>query len=523
MGHVSPQHHVKHDDFFETITDKSSNFDSTEPSWKTLSGLVKNDHKKSSSSEGATSPIPMNNTTRIDDLNDINLPPELDQDQRETSSDNLSETSPNQASHQQETVPHGSEGGTATDTIPNPSVMARSGRNIRRTQRMEESTQQREQGIVAWEVLYDQDEVETKLTQSDQFILQGRLSNPIAFATSVDPNIMYYHQAMKEPDHEQFQRSVLKEIQDHEMNQHWEVIPKQDMRPNTKLLDMVWAMWRKRRIDTRQVYKRKARLNIHGGQQEHGVNFWETYMPVVSWQTLRLFSIHSILKGWHSKQMDFVLAYPHAPAEVPLYMHFPKGYEFKDGISEDTHVLKLTKNIYGQKQAGRVWNKYLDEGLVEIGFKPSKMDPCLYFRGRIALLVYIDDHIMFGPNLSELNKVVTEMRMSSKKFRVEDLGNVKDFMGIQVTTKNDKTITLNKPQLIDSILKDMKFQNNMKEKDTPALSLVILQKDTQGKPFNNDFHYRRVISKLNVLEKSTRPDISYVVHQCARFCEPPKQ
>ena len=111
---------------------------------------------------------------------------------------------------------------------------------------MEESTQQHEQGIVVWEVLYDQDDVETKLTQNDQFILQGRLSNPIAIATSADPDIMYYHQAMKEPDHEQFQRSVLKEIQDHEMNQHWEVIPKQDMPPITKLLDMVWAMHRKR-------------------------------------------------------------------------------------------------------------------------------------------------------------------------------------------------------------------------------------------------------------------------------------
>ena len=178
--------------------------------------------------------------------------------------------------------------------------------------------------------------------------------------------------------------------------------------------------------------------------------------------------------------MDVVLAYPHAPAEVPLYMRFPKGYEFKDRISEDTHVLKLTKNIYGQKQAGRVWNRYLDEGLGEISFKPSKMDLCLYFHGHIALLVYIDDCIMFGPNLAELDKVVKEMRTSSKKFRVEDLGNIKDFLGIQVSRGNDKTITLNQPQLIDSILKDVKFQSNMKEKDTPALALVILQKDTQG-------------------------------------------
>ena len=155
------------------------------------------------------------------------------------------------------------------------------------------------------------------------------------------------------------------------------------------------------------------------------MNFWETYASVVSRQTLRLFFIHSIPKGWHSKQMDFVLAYTHAPGEVPLYMRFPKCYEFKDGISEDSHVFKLTKNIYGQKQARRVWNKYLDEGLGEIGFKPRKMDPCLYFHGHIVLLLYIDNCIMFGPNLAELDKVVKEMRTSSKKIRVEDLGNLK--------------------------------------------------------------------------------------------------
>ena len=169
-------------------------------------------------------------------------------------------------------------------------------------------------------------------------------------------------------------------------------------------------------------------------------------------------------------------------------MHFPKGYEFKDRISEDTHILKQTKNIYGQKQAGRVWNKYLDEGLGEIGFKPSKMDPCLYLCARIALLVYIDNCIMFGPDMVELDKVVKEMRTSSKKFRVKDLGDIKDFLGNQVTRGKDKTIKLNQ-QLIDSTLKDVKFQSNMKDTDTPALSLVILQKDTQGKPFNNDFHY----------------------------------
>ena len=131
MGHVSPQYHVKHDDFFESVTGKSLNFDSPEPTWKKLSGLMKNDHKNDSSSRGATTSLtPENNTTRLNDLNDINLPQEYDQDQRETSLDNPSETSSNHASHQSEAVPHGSEGETATDTTPNPSVTTRSGRNV---------------------------------------------------------------------------------------------------------------------------------------------------------------------------------------------------------------------------------------------------------------------------------------------------------------------------------------------------------------------------------------------------------
>ena len=109
MGHVLPQYHVKHDDFFETVSNKNSNFDSPEPEWKRLSGLVKNGNKKSSDTEGAMSPTYINNTTKLDDLSDINLSPDSKQDQREAGSNNQTETNPNHVHHQQETVLHGSE------------------------------------------------------------------------------------------------------------------------------------------------------------------------------------------------------------------------------------------------------------------------------------------------------------------------------------------------------------------------------------------------------------------------------
>jgi hypothetical protein len=77
---------------------------------------------------------------------------------------------------------------------------------------------------------------------------------------------------------------------------------------------------------------------------------------------------------------------------------------------------------------------------------------------------------------------------------------------------------------MESIPKDLKL-NNQKTigRKTPALKTVLIRKDADGKDFDNSFHYRSVIGKLNYLEKSTRPDIAYAVHQCARFSSCPKQ
>ena len=66
---------------------------------------------------------------------------------------------------------------------------------------------------------------------------------------------------------------------------------------------------------------------------------------------LMLSSIH----GWHTQQIDYVQDFPQASIEKPLYIKIPKGFEIAGGNTKD-HVLKLKKNIYGQKQAGRVWN-----------------------------------------------------------------------------------------------------------------------------------------------------------------------
>ena len=113
---------------------------------------------------------------------------------------------------------------------------------------------------------------------------------------------------------------------------------------------------------TQEVYKWKGCLNVHRGQQVHGIHYWDTYAPVVTWQTVRLFLFLSLILGWQSRQLDFVMVYPQAPVEMPLYMHLPQGYKC-EGMSRKTHALKLIHNVYRQKQAGCVWNKYMDQGM----------------------------------------------------------------------------------------------------------------------------------------------------------------
>jgi hypothetical protein len=232
--------------------------------------------------------------------------------------------------------------------------------------------------------------------------LEG-MEDPIAFTPSKsNPDTMYYHQAMKQPDAKQFRAAMQKEIDDHVSNGHWEMIRKSEVPEGTKILDSVWAMKRKRRIKTREVYKWKSRLNIHGGQMLHDIHYWETFSPVVTWIVIRLILILSLLLGWHTRgQVDFVLAYPQAPAEAPTYMKIPRGVNLSEG-NKDDFVLKLIQNIYGGKAARRIWSRYLQEGLFDLGFTQSKIDECYYYRNDTIFLVYVDGGILAGPSKEEI-------------------------------------------------------------------------------------------------------------------------
>jgi len=108
----------------------------------------------------------------------------------------------------------------------------------------------------------------------------------LAYTTSSDPNILNLKQAMLAPNKKYFLKVMRQEFDSHTKQKHWVFVLQSLLLRGTKVLLPVWAMCRKCRIATGVVYKWKACLNIHGGQQVKGVHYWETYSLMVRWASI---------------------------------------------------------------------------------------------------------------------------------------------------------------------------------------------------------------------------------------------
>ena len=343
-----------------------------------------------------------------------------------------------------------------------------------------------------------------------------------AFKATTDPDTMYLHQVRREPDWKHFREAMTKEVKDQMDNGNYSIIKRSQVPEGAIIVPGVWQMKRKRDIKTQKIKKYKARLNLDGSKQRKGIHYDQTYAPVTSWRFIRLLLILIVQCGWHSKQIDYVLAFPQAPIEREMYMQIPKGFEIEHSSNEE-YVLKVHRNVYGQCQASRVWYQYLKNKLVkELNFKQSKVDECIFYRGSTIYMLYTDDSILAGPDKQEIEQIVKDLKMA--KLNVTDEGDVQDFLGVNINKHKDGTIHLTQPHLVDQILKDLKMeQDNVKLKTTPAMASKLLKRDEDGEDFDKSFHYRSIIGKLHYLEKGTRSDIAYITHQCARFAEQPKQ
>jgi hypothetical protein len=142
------------------------------------------------------------------------------------------------------------------------------------------------------------------------------------------------------------------------------------------------------------------------------------------------------------------------------------------------------------------------------------------WRRACIIVIYTDDTIVAGKNRETVEHAIKEI---GQKFPITSSDVVADFLGVNISFSEDKhKLTFSQPQLIRSIIKDLGLTIGSKTHRTPAVSNVVLHAHEGSPDHFEPWNYRSIIGKLNYLEKCSRLDISFAVHQCARFCERPK-
>lgn len=185
-----------------------------------------------------------------------------------------------------------------------------------------------------------------------------------------------------------------------------------------------------------------------GFYQEEGVDFFETFSPVVRPTTIRIVLTVVVSHGWPLWQLDVQNTFLHGDLHETVFLHQPPG--FVDS-SHPHHVCRLSKALYGLKQSPRAWFHTLSSSLLDHSFIASHYDPSLFILSShaslIFVLVYVYDIIVTGSNSTQVSSLISALQ---QKFALKDLGPLHFFLGIEVTT-NQHGLSLSQNRYIKDL------------------------------------------------------------------------
>lgn len=285
------------------------------------------------------------------------------------------------------------------------------------------------------------------------------------------------------------------------------------MVPSPKTGNVIGCKWvfRIKRKPDGSIDKYKARLVAKGFHQRPGIDFRETFSPVVKPATIRSVLSLAVQRNWSLRQLDVSNAFLHGKLDVPVYMSQPPG--FKDA-SKPGHVCLLRRSLYGLRQAPRAWYNSLSASLVAFGFIQSRADTSLFTlrKGSLSLfvLVYVDDLIITGSCDSQIAAVTKHLQAS---FAIKDLGPLSFFLGIEVAQCKEGLFLSQHKYIVDLLCR-------FKLEGSKPIGTPMSSKSAASNGFVDGTEYRSAIGGLQYLTL-TRPDIAFAVNKLAQHMSAP--
>ncbi|KAH9667197.1 retrovirus-related pol polyprotein from transposon RE1 [Citrus sinensis] len=260
----------------------------------------------------------------------------------------------------------------------------------------------------------------------------------------------------------------------------WTLIPNNH---NCKLIRNKWIYKVKENSDG-SINKYKARLVAKGFLQTPGLDFNETFSPVVKAATIRITLTMAVNNDWLLRQVDINNSFLNDDLTEAVYMPQPEGFEDKN---KPNYICKLEKALYGLRQVPRAW------------FDKLK-----------------DDIIITGSDSQGIEEVIKDLNTS---FTLKDLENLNFFLGIQVL-RSQNSILLSQAKYIQDLLAKTEI-TDCKGIETPFSTSEKLKKDV-GNRFHDPTLYRSVIGSLQYAVL-TRPELAFSINKFSQFMSDPRQ
>jgi len=327
-----------------------------------------------------------------------------------------------------------------------------------------------------------------------------------------------FSEAMGSPLEKEWKKAIVEELESIKINQTWKIV---DLPKSRTPIKARWV-FRIKRGAGGEIIRYKARVVAKGFTQRYGIDYLETYAPVVKLTSLRILLTLAAARNYEIDQTDIKTAYLLGTLDEEIYMEIPEAVVVKEAVGGEKRqkVCRLLKGLYGLKQSGRIWNKEWDRYLVgKCGFRRSVEDYAVYFKEEKEdtcwALIWVDDVLWIGPR----GRVDEAKASLGRHFPVQDLGKAHFFLGIEIK-RTPGVIALNQGAYTKKILERFQ-QDNAHPVSTPMNPGTRLV-DTEEEP-EDENTYRSLIGSLMYLMLCTRPDIAFAVGVLSKFSSNPKK
>jgi Reverse transcriptase (RNA-dependent DNA polymerase)/Pol polyprotein, beta-barrel domain/GAG-pre-integrase domain len=380
-----------------------------------------------------------------------------------------------------------------------------------------------------------------KIVESEPSVSRsGRVSNPIQkkrfFAfIDWDPDALVmlaalvfggvptepktYKQAIAAPDCKNWEAAMAEELASLERLGTWTVVPESSIPNGQQPITAKWVF--KLKLDSNNNPTRyKARLVARGFQQTEGVDYDETFAPVVKLKSLKLILSIAAAQDLEIKQMDFDTAFLNADLSHDVYMRLPEGSNYPPGT-----VCKLLKSIYGLKQAGHDWHVILRDLLTSLGYEQLQCDRCVFIKRTegdrmIILPLYVDDTLSVYHRQDEPIWLADKAAIAAR-YAIKDLGDCEWILNMKLTRdRTVPTITLSQEAYIKRMLEAFRHhQSKPLATPSPDADLFAPPAGCDMTPLDKreQTRYQSIVGSLLYAALTTRPDISFAVNELGRF------